>query len=102
MNEIIKNVIGEIQISLDRFFGELDKMEYVPGDIIIRLKYKYDYENTYSYSNEILEYSGDDGWIWLNDWDEGYTSGGEVWVLGYVSVDDIPEGLFMFKDMRGV
>ncbi len=74
-------------MSLDDFFEQIKKWEYIPGDLIVRLAYKYKWEKDYNKSNEILEYIGDkDDWMWLNDWDEGYDS---VMVLGFIPVDDI-------------
>ena len=57
-------------------------MEYV-----VRLKYKYDWETQYTYSNVILGNTGRDSFIWSWDWDEGQT---DVTVLGYIEDCDIP------------
>ena len=75
-------------MTLDEFFEMIDKWEYIPGDLIVRIGYKYAWEKFHHESNEILEYNGDKNeWMWLNDWDEGYD---DVKFLGYVPVDDVP------------
>ena len=73
-------------MTLEEFFKKLySNMVY--EDIIVRLKYKYNYEDEWTYSNEILEYDGNIlGYCWLNDWDEGQQ---DVVVLGYIPVDEI-------------
>lgn len=54
-------------------------------DYVVRLKLKYDHEDNYHYSNELLLYDGLD-YYWDNDWDEGEQ---DVEVLGYISVSEI-------------
>ena len=62
-------------------------------DWIIRIKYKYDWEKEWHYSNEYLMYeSCDDDWSWLSDWDEGQQN---VEYIGAVPVDEIPVPLFI-------
>ena len=77
-------------VTLEKFFDYIDSLKVHPGDLIVNLMYKYDYEKQFTQSNEILEYDGNtNDWIWLNDWDEGYTSGGEVYVFAFIPVSDI-------------
>lgn len=57
-------------------------------DKIVHMRYKYSWEDEWTYSNEILEVdmSVDGYYIWNNDWDEGQD---EIQILGCVSVSDI-------------
>lgn len=74
-------------MKLNTFFEMLDSDDFLRTDYIVRLKYKYDWEKDYTFSNEYLEYSGnDDSWLWLNDWNEGQT---DVEVIGYVAIEDV-------------
>lgn len=72
-------------MTLEAMFEKLDACDYAT-DYIVRLKYKYDWENQYEYSNEVLE-SYDGRYVWLNDWNEGQK---DVEVLGFVAIEDIP------------
>lgn len=80
-------ITAESGISLDEFFEILDKDPY-KRPLIVRLAYKYDFENIFDVDNEILDVDNY-GYVWLNDWDEGQTSHGTVRVLGYVAVEDV-------------
>lgn len=77
-------------MTLDEFFQKLKESNAVHQDYIVKLKYKYDYEDKYTIRNEILEYDPDANllgdYIWLNDWNEGQT---DVTVLGYIGVQDV-------------
>lgn len=74
-------------MKLDDFFEQIDKWEYIPGDLIVRIEYKYKWEKKFLKSNEILIYIGDrNEWMWLHDWDEDFDI---VNVLGFIPVDDI-------------
>ena len=54
---------------------------------IVRLRYKYSWENSYTISNEIYYFDGNEGcWCWFNDWNEGQDI---VEVVGYVADEDI-------------
>lgn len=55
-------------------------------DYIVKLRYKYSWEDDWNYSNEILECTFDLNYIWNNDWNEGYD---DVEVLGYIAVADV-------------
>lgn len=71
-------------MKLDEFFETADIGK---GDYIVRLKYKYDWEKEYRYSNEVVSYEFDrDSWVWLNDWCEGEK---DVEVVAYIAIDDI-------------
>ena len=61
------------------------------GDKIVWLKYKYDYEERYDYSCQVLLYEAANGYSWLNDW---YEMQDNVVILGYIDVDQIPYELF--------
>ena len=77
-------------MTLDEFFGKLYN-DMIHEDLIVRLKYKYDHEDEWTYSNEILEYFGNYGdYGWLNDWNEGQQ---DVEVLGYIPVDKVFDGV---------
>lgn len=68
-------------MSLDQLFEIIGY-----GTYIVRLKYKYDYETEYTISNEVLDFSYDMGYIWLNDWYEGQHT---VEVVAFINIDDI-------------
>lgn len=71
-------------MSLDKFIEQLDtQMDY--GEYIVRLKYKYSFEDKYTYSTEML-YNGVDDIIWMNDWYEGQQ---EVKVISYIYVQNL-------------
>lgn len=70
-------------MKLDDFFKFLVKLPV--DDYVVKLKLKYDDENDYRYTNEILEFDGDD-YIWANDWDEGQQ---DVEVMGYMPISQI-------------
>lgn len=72
-------------MTLDEFFGKL-YTNMIYEDLIVRLKYKYNHEDKWIYSNEVLEYNSNYGYIWLNDWNEGQQ---DVVVLGYIPVDEV-------------
>lgn len=58
-------------------------------DYIVRLAYRYTNADRFHISNEILCFDSTNGHIWLNDWDEGYTYDGEVFVLNFCDIDDV-------------
>lgn len=54
---------------------------------IVRLRYRYSWENSYTISNEIYYFDGDACcWCWFNDWYEGQDI---VEVVGYIADEDI-------------
>lgn len=74
-------------MTLIELFEILSKPTTVHQDYIVKLKYKYSFEEQYTIENQILEYDGSmDEYIWLNDWNEGQE---DVEVLGYVAVQDL-------------
>lgn len=90
---------------LKEFFEFINKTEYT-GDIIVRLKYKYDWEGEYTYENVILFSNfGDsdcdlyeryrDG-EWNTDWCEGQQ---DVFVVGFVAVKNIEKDLIRFMEV---
>lgn len=73
-------------MNLNEFFDYIDKRKQHPGDIIVQLEYKYEFEDIYHISNEILSPINDcTDWEWLNDWYEGYD---DVRVIGWIPVSD--------------
>lgn len=83
------------ELTVSDFCEMLDLWD-VPGTscidvLIVEIKYKYDHETEWTIDNEILEPymghgDGDDGWIWLNDWDEGQQ---QQYVLGWIALSDL-------------
>lgn len=71
------------------FYEYIETLEY--GDYLVKIKYKYTFEQTYCLSNEILSI-GPEECCWLNDWYEGQH---DVYFLGMIKIDniDIPENL---------
>lgn len=80
-------------LTLDEFFNKLDSGEIQPSTMIVRLRYKYSFETEFIEENELLMYECDRNgapvFVWENDWDEGQTSDGEVYVMGWIDVDDV-------------
>ena len=66
-------------------------------DKIVYLRFKYDHEETWTYSKEILEVDmyADDFYVWENDWYEGQQ---KVEILGCISIDDVDVPLFTPAD----
>lgn len=62
-------------------------------DKLVYMRYKYSWEDKWTYSNEVLEAdcSVDGFYVWINDWDEGQEC---VEILGCVSIDEIEIPLF--------
>lgn len=84
---------GYKMLTLDEFFNKLDRGEIQPSTMIVRLRYKYSFETEFIEENELLMYECDRNgapvFVWENDWDEGQTSDGEVYVMGWIDVDDV-------------
>ena len=71
-------------LKLNEFF-EMIKNEHT--DYIVKLSYRYHWEEDYTISNEILEYDYSmDSYVWLNDWNEGQHF---VYVIGFIKVSDV-------------
>ena len=66
---------------------------------IVYLRYKHSWEDTWTYSNQILEVDMDekDFYIWNSDWNEGQE---DVEILGCVAVSDVEVPLFMKEFMK--
>ena len=73
-------------ISLDEFWALLNKNGCFRGDAVVHLAYKYDFEDEYTVSNQLLMCEPDGTYCWEYDWNEGQT---DVKVLGFVFVDDV-------------
>lgn len=88
-------------MSLDDFFKLIDRMEYIPDLYIVRLEYKFGYEDKITRSNEILQY--DPGylcnqdpkypwyhafWLWYTDW-YMCVDPSSIKVLKFTTLDDV-------------
>lgn len=73
-------------MTLQEFHEHLNTQDI--EDKIVYMRYKYSWEDEWTYTNEILEVdmSVDEYYIWVNDWNEGQE---EVEILGCISVSDI-------------
>lgn len=62
-------------------------------DKIVYIKYKYSWEEKWTYDNQILEVESenDTHYEWLTDWNEGQD---DVWVLGCMSISKIDIPIF--------
>ena len=57
-------------------------MFYRPGDLIVRMGYKYESDKEYEYDNELLFYSEDGTYnTWEQDWHEGQNCIDLVWFI---------------------
>ena len=72
-----------MSISLYELFNQIKNDS---DDYIVKLAYKYDWEEEYRISNEILTWDGSNNYIWEHDWNEGES---DVRVLGFIKVEDI-------------
>lgn len=74
-------------MTIEEFYKELENKTI--EDYIVTLKYKYDFEEEYTITNEILEVEIDKyphHYVWFNDWNEGQT---DVEILGYIPVREV-------------
>ena len=72
-------------MSLDDFFIYLRDKPI--QDYIVRLRYKYSWEDDWHYNNELLEWEPHlTTYVWSIDWNEDYD---EVEVLGYITIADV-------------
>lgn len=73
-------------MTLQKFHEYLNTQDI--EDKIVYMRYKYSWEDEWTYTNEIIEVdmSVDGYYIWSNDWNEGQE---EVEILGCISVSDI-------------
>ena len=71
-------------MTLEKLFGELEKVPL--EDQVVLLKLKYDYEEEYRYTNQLLLVDENFEYYWLNDWNEGET---DVEVIAFIPVSDV-------------
>ena len=76
-------------MSIKEFFKYLDTKNIETQ--IVYLRYKYSWEDTWTYSNEILKVNADSFYIWMSDWNEGQE---DVEILGCIAVSDVEVPLF--------
>ena len=81
-------------MSIKEFFKYLETKDIETQ--IVYLRYKYSWEDTWTYSNEILKVdtSVDGFYIWNSDWNEGQE---DVEILGCIAVSDV--GVPLFKEI---
>lgn len=72
---------------------------YFPGDLIVRIGFKYNEEDDYEYENELLYSSdlADDYSCFKDDWWEGQKY---INILGFIPVDDIRLFDFMLTNNK--
>lgn len=72
----------EVVASMVEMIVDVIYMNYRPGDLIVRMGYKYEYEKDYEYDNELLFYSEWDTYnTWEQDWHEGQNCIDLVWII---------------------
>ena len=93
-------------MDLDAFFKMIDEREYIPEIYIVRLEYKFVYEDKMTISNEILQY--DPGyfitdahdpkypwyhsfWLWYTDW-YMCVDPKSIKVLNYMTLEEVFDG----------
>ena len=92
-------------LTLPEFFKFVDEREFIPEIYIVRLEYKYVYEDKIHASNEILQY--DPGYVGIND-NPKYPWYHELWmwytdwymcvdpesikVIGFTTLEDVFDG----------
>lgn len=52
-------------------YEEWNELELYPTDYIVCLRLKYEHDNKFQTTTEILHYAGNNYFEWLNDWNEG-------------------------------
>lgn len=83
----INNNTCVFPMTIDQFYQILDNDNHPYEDLIVTIKYKYDWETEYITENQFLEYDGNcNDYIWLHDWCEGQT---DVTVLGCIPVSEV-------------
>ena len=91
-------------MNLDTFFKMIDGREYIPDVYIVRLEYKYVYENKITISNEILQYDPEFFcthdhkyplyhvlWLWYTDW-YMCVDPASVKVLNFMTLEEVFDG----------
>lgn len=91
-------------MNLDTFFKMIDEREYIPEVYIVRLEYKFVYEDKVTVSNEILQY--DPGylcnqdpkypwdhelWLWYTDW-YMCVDPASIKVLNFMTLEEVFDG----------
>lgn len=71
-------------MNLIEFFDELKKVPIESQ--LVTIKLKYDYEDNYRYTNELLLVDENCEYYWLSDWNEGET---DIEIIAYIPVSDI-------------
>ena len=79
-------------MTLDEFYKWLEEQQSI-DDKLVHMRYKYSWEDRWTYSNEYLEVdmSVEDYYIWLNDWNEEQE---DVEILGCIDISEIDVPLF--------
>lgn len=72
---------------MEEFKKYLESLESIETQIVY-LKYKYSWEENWTYSNEILEVdmNADGYYVWTSDWNEGQE---DIEILGCIALYDI-------------
>ena len=82
-----------VKMSIKEFFKHLETKDIETQ--IVYLRYKYSWEDTWTYSNEILKVdmrvNADEFYTWMNDWNEGQE---DIEILGCIAVSDVEVPLF--------
>ena len=70
-----------------RLYEFFDMIKNEQENYIVKLAYRYCWEEDFTISNELLEWdSSDEDYIWLHDWNEGQDF---VYVVGFIKVSDV-------------
>lgn len=74
-------------MTIDEFNRYLETLPYIETQLV-HLRYKYEWENEWTYSNEILtvDMNVEGYYCWLKDWYEGQQ---DVEILGCIAISDI-------------
>ena len=84
--------------TLEEFYKHLEKQSV--ETYIVRLSYRYNWEKRPHVENVIIDWdSNENTYVWDYDWDDGYTSNGVVYVLGYIKLSDVD---IYAKNLMGV
>lgn len=89
MNNEVYEKKWNFPVPLYEFLEWLNRL-FIRQPYIVRLAYKYKWENEYTKSNEYLDVDWETAdYYWLDDWNEGHD---EVYVLAFIPVADIFNG----------
>lgn len=92
-------------LTLPEFIQYINEREYIPEIYIVRLEYKYVYEDKIHISNEILQYDPayrtgvkrpdtpwyTDLWEWYTDW-YMCVDPASIKVIGFITLEDVFDG----------